>query len=570
MILDLTGLKSLDYNVLIILNRIADETKTDYNALIEEFSSKYGEDIDWWVTPTASRNVFTNKLFEYCCYIRLVRELLSIRKTELKQIVVDSKSLAGVMQQIVNSEKIQVVVKVDRPIKTPITAFFCNVKNIASIIFHITSQKIFSLVYRKRNSLPLEGVVLLDTFIYPFSFKDDCFVDRHYPNLEYYLSEQERKRIAYVPTFYKVKNYANILKSIRRCSSQFILKEDYLSIGDYLYALSHGLRLTKYLRGSHIFDGIDVSEMFRAGITSSAFSLSSVYALLNYRLVKNLSEQKIRVTRVIDWFENHGIDRGLNAAVRRYYPDVVVVGYVGYVPPSLYLCAYPTNQEYRKKILPNEIAVIGNSWIRPIKQFCTELKVVEAPAFRFMEKDIKRNEKPYGILVALPIMLDEAVSVVELVLGIFEINDVRARLILNIDFTVKPHPATSANEIKSRLSKNIPENVSFTMEPFENLVSSTEVLISSTSSVCMETVAIGIPVIVVANQYGITQLSIPTDVAKEIWTLCYTAEEIIKSIDNLVLERRDKLNKIGNTIRSQYFNPASKYSVKKFLGLIQE
>ena len=70
-------------------------------------------------------------------------------------------------------------------------------------------------------------------------------------------------------------------------------------------------------------------------ILLNSCNYSSILAILNYLFVKRLKEEGIKVTLMIDWYENQVNDRGLDVGFRKFYPDTWIVGYQGFIAPPL-------------------------------------------------------------------------------------------------------------------------------------------------------------------------------------------------------------------------------------------
>lgn len=552
----------MDHDVLALLNQVASEVRLDYNKLIGEASREFGHDIDWWVTPLATRNVFSSRIFEQCCYIRLVNQLLNNPDYNIHSITVNSWALAKVLRQLVNQNGAVITVEAKNTFRQKFNDLLLPIRNIAASLYHSLFQLYCARRTASRIHTPTEEIVLIDTFLYGNSFKNGACFDRHYPNLEETLSQNEKRKIFYLPTFYKVKNYLPLFNALRSSERQFLVKEDYLKAADYLFAFSHGFRTLKFLKHCFQFEGLNVTPLIRNELYRNFAFSSSTDALLKFRLVSRMREKKVKITRLINWFENQEIDHGLNAGFRRYYPETDTVGYQGYVIPNLYMCAYPTEEEYQSKVIPKYLAVPGRGWISLVKEFCPNLEVTIAPAFRF-QGVWKQLDRPFGdgeatILVALPIYMDEARSILNLISGLNSAEGVH--------FKVKAHPATSVAKIVKGLPNQLPDSISFVTESFDELIYSSKLLISGASSVCLETIARGIPVIVIGNSVGVTQNSIPDAVPRDIWKLCYSSEELTDAISLFLDSDAEDFNNIGARIRERYFTPVSRKGVCGFLG----
>ena len=105
---------------------------------------------------------------------------------------------------------------------------------------------------------------------------------------------------------------------------------------------------------------------------------------------------------------------------------------------------------------------------------------------------------------------------------------------------------------------------------FGGCVEKSDLVISSTSSACMETLAKGIPVIIIGNSNGLTHNPIPETITDDIWRLCYTHEEIVDAIQFYQTRSLGKIKEheeTGTRIRGEYFEPVTVKGIREFLRL---
>jgi len=103
---------------------------------------------------------------------------------------------------------------------------------------------------------------------------------------------------------------------------------------------------------------------------------------------------------------------------------------------------------------------------------------------------------------------------------------------------IKPHPTQTVK----KLIKHIPElrGMDFTVNKLSDIFQSTRLLITSASSVAMEAIVCGIPVVIPGNRSGPTINPLHGIVDKKYWSVCYTGNDI----NNLLsLEYKDNLVK---------------------------
>jgi hypothetical protein len=316
------------------------------------------------------------------------------------------------------------------------------------------------------------------------------------------------------------------------------------------------------------FMGADVSGLIKEEIRSFRRLGDTMNAFLNYRFAYRVKEAGVSLKLVIDWFENQVIDKGWNAGFNSAYKGTQTIGYMGYLNTHFYLCERPSVSERRSGILPKKICVMGKSLIDSIKEFCEELDVETAPAFRFShlhtEQAYPSEEEvsEFSILIALPFSEEETRRIMSIA------HTVGANLPGDIVFEIKTHPTAANSPISN--GKNPDSRMRIVTDNFSTLIQHTDLLISAASSVCMETIAKGIPAIVVGNPNGLTFNPIPDSVISDLWRIVYNAEEMFDAIQfyrERAYETVQNHRIEGEKIRDNFFTPVTKENVRKFLQL---
>ena len=143
---------------------------------------------------------------------------------------------------------------------------------------------------------------------------------------------------------------------------------------------------------------------------------------------------------------------------------------------------YPCDEEINAGVIPKEIGVIGKAYQKEIIKFTKNIKTTVVPALRFQHlwQDLKRNNSNKYIFVPLPILLNESLEILELILR--SINNNKN----GVKYLIKPHPAVSMDNYLKKF--NFPSQVKFTNEPTDYLIHNTEIVLSGVSSICMESI----------------------------------------------------------------------------------
>ena len=547
---------------------IADEIRRDYVDFLVKLGKGYEKDIDWWMLNFVSRNTMISPLFRNICYLVMLKRKLAEGQT-FNEVIVDTYALSDVIYDYCSKNKYSF--KIVYRGKNKMKIMFKRVYSYIIVLMHILLRFIYAWRTRKyKKKIRIDkALTLLDVFVFNNSFNEGSYKDRYYPGLLDYIDSNEKEYIYYITTFYGVKNYGKVFLDLRGSKQNFLIKEDYWRFKDYVFALLYPFKVRKFNFKFSEFMGFDITSLLREEISNDKVSNSSIYGLLNYSFAKRLKESEVKIKTVVNWFENQTIDHGFNGGFRKYYPEVNLIGYLGIPLQDNYLSIFPTEQERICEVIPKDIFVIGKGYIDPIKKFCKNLSVKVAPAFRLSGVWNKRKYYPdknkYSILVALPILMDESDEIISTILKVADLIKIK-----NCVFKIKPHPSHNIKKISSRWNKKFTEVFEFVGGDFNSCVEKADILISCASSVCLETLSKGIPVIIVASKIGLTQLSIPGDIEQDTWRLCYTAKEISDAVIFYLSIDKETIKKykvIGDKIKKDYFEPITMRKVKEFIGL---
>jgi len=545
---------------------IAEKIRREYVNYLIKIGKDNEKNIDWWVLNFVSRNTLMSPLFRNVCYLMLLKKKIE-EGNYYNEIIVDSL----VLKKTIKKNFYKFHFRVNYKGRNTLHTFLGRINLYFKVFKQILSQLLAAWLTCKSKRIVKtdKALTLLDVFVFKNSFDEGIFLDRYYPKLLESIKSNEKEYTYYVPTFYGIKKYKKVFTEMRKSKQKFLVKEDYLKLKDYLFALLYPIRLNKLKIKYKDFLGLDIYPLIRGEIANDRVSYSSIYSLLNYRFSRRLKENGIKLRIIINWFENQVIDHGFNSGFRRYYPESKLIGYLGVPLLDNYLSLFPTEQERKCEVIPEEINVIGNGYINMVREFCPDLQIKVAPAFRYSEVWGKRNYFPdkhkFSILVALPILTDGSDEIMNIVL--------KAASLINIKdyiFKIKPHPACDIKKISNKWSKKLSDMFEFVDGNFNLFVEKSDILISSASTVCLETVAKGIPVIVIGNILGLTQLPIPRSVSESIWKLCYSVNDVIEAI-NLYSKKDNKTENIYKNIsceiRDNFFEPVTELGIRKFLSL---
>lgn len=563
------NLDQLSFDENIEFNVIASEIRNDYDALVNQLSQEYLTNIHWIVCSIASRNKYQSALFYRCCQIVFVQKKIT-DNNQINKIHLSDRPLADLLSKNITTS---ISVECTESFVERLWRYFRPIRQIIIAFFLLFLRFMGSINTKPRNFNRDESLILVDTFVLnnkagdEGSIKNGTYKDRYYPGLLENLSEEEKKQIYFVPTIIGFLNPIKIFKKIREANFSFILHDDFLKMGDYLFAMSQPFKMMRIEIKKTLFSKIDIEPILTQEKKRNCSDFVSILGLLYYRFAFRLKKNNIKIKLLVEWYENQAIDRGMIVGFHTFLPTTTIIGYQGYIiSKSLHLYTQPNNSEFDSMAVPDFIAVPGKGLINDIREFCSRVNVIVGPAFRFQNLWRERKSHPpadkYNVLIGLPIDLGDSKNILELL-----INDQKLVHCQNINFLIKPHPTWPSEVICGLFPKGYLDAFDFVLGDFHNALEKSSLVITNASSIALEAVAKGVPVIIVAPKTGVLQNPIPEKVNKDCWSICYSTSDIKNEILNFKLMKKNRFNfmKIGNKVRSDYFQEVTRDSVQNFV-----
>jgi hypothetical protein len=556
-----------------LFNTISYELRPKFNEIVTEISTPFKKKLDWWVQGPASRHAFSSPFFHYYCILHLIQKLLEDNEFSFSCILVDSLEFKHLVELMLRDLGVDCCrVQYDKP---SITKLIKLRLKIPFLIFKKIAQQILAKISGKSNYEVLKGkpLVLIDTFMTASYTRNDRWYGLLWENLTNEVKEESYfiPTIVYTPLSKMAQTYRELRNNVRN----FIIREDFLTLSDLIYAFQHQRRVKKIkINPVHVF-GYDLSKLIEEELYCNQDILTVVESILTYRFVQRLKDNGVQVRTAIDWFEGQVVDKAWNYAFNQLYPEAKTIGYRAFESYPFYLCSYPIPIEGQSDLLPDVMAVQGKGTITTVREFFPKLEVMVIPSLRSqhvwecdLETKIKNLANVVNVLVTLPISLKTSSGIVERVLEASKLVDCKGK---NIVYTIKAHPTQTPKDIKANLNVELSDSFIFTNEKFlPPLLHHSELLISEASSTCLEAMACGIPVIVVENQEGLILDPIPRNIPKEIVRKTLSVSQLVEAIEHYVhadIEKQKQLQLLGLEIRSEYFEPLSKEGIDRFLDI---
>lgn len=572
-VLDLRFHGEMPIEICPVFERVAHDSRAPFNEVVATLSLPHDDNVDWWVQGPASRNTLASPFFHNYCCLLLICHLMEEGAFDFPMVVVDGPAIARLIRSVLTAygdERCKV--KVSRDLKT-------LAKRIKTRFFStpvLCARRLCQYYVARSTRRPGDGLysarpmVLIDTFVsaaYPSE-------DRWYGILWDNLTDVMREEAHFLPTVVDtpLTKMRPMYAALRRSARQVLVKDDYLLLGDLAYAFQYRRRMTALDIPQVKFRDLDISGLVREEMELNADVPTIIESILTYRSIARLSQSGRDVRLAIDWFEGQVIDKAWNLAVRRYYPKARRVGYRAYESFPFYLCSYPTLAEKQAGVIPDAIAVQGRRTAITVKEFLPDLEVILVPALR--TQHVWRWRRPervgtpdFNVLVTLPISVETSVRIVQLLLATEASVNVQGR---RVRYVIKPHPSVGERPVAMRIRDPLPDTVSFSREPsFLQLLGHAELLITEASSTCLEALAVGVPVIVMANQKGLTYDPVPATIPRLLFRRVISSGELVEAIRHFANPTADAVAQQrieAERIRADYFELVTREGIDRLMG----
>jgi len=404
-------------------------------------------------------------------------------------------------------------------------------------------------------------IIMINTYFIPSMFVGNEYKDRYYSNL--FNLANKKDNIFFNPTCLLGNKLPNAIKTCDESNINYVYNFDLLKISDYLLALFSSIILIKYRFNNLLFFDFDPTSIINTEIKKNILRHSLFIPLLNYIYMKRMKDQGIDIKLFIDWFENQQLNRGFNIGRSENYPNVKSKGYQGWiVSKNYYYFHQPTKFEKDIGSIPDEIAVIGKGLVTSISKY-TSIQSIVSPAFRYdyLHGQSSDYADKKSILISLPASFDVAIYILKFCYDNLPSN-YHSNVIINYHPVLKLGAQNYISILKKYCDYEFSDNV------FSELIINAGLVISNSSSTCVESLAYGVPVIILHGGSPINQNPIPNTIEKNIWDECDNNVGFINAFNRLFIEKNIvEQSKAAKLIRKEYFEPVNIKSVNDFLEL---
>ena len=492
-----------DYS-LFLSNEEIDTHCCEFNSNIELCNKALRNELDWWFSSLSARNTYISPLFHHFLCFKICLKLAKFDSMP-DNCLTDCNTVYHGLGKLKTQGRWHGQITHTRK-RSMLGMFLKRFSALTRVARYVLVPFFLVKVLFRQKRVPKKFSTLVDTFILP----GKEFSDRYYCGATDFLSEEEISRLRFVPTFhgYSSREYFSAIKKLRSKPDRFLLKEDFLTLGDALRSLLHSIRLfrlkiPKLSIGSFDFGSLIKEEFGRFGGLEDG-----VHGFMNFYFARRLRQRGVEIDTVVDWHENQGQDRAWNYGFQTFYPESNTIGYNMVFISKWHLAISPLPSERENKVLPKTILTPSSYLIKVIQQNDPKIRVKKTGAFRYPKpKKSIPNTGPLRIFVPLSHKTDAASNSIRTTRTLLKDLSKDSEVEFRIRF--KAHPAISSAALKKLTQNHRAREEAWTERPLAEELRTADIVLGEWTFALLESLNAGVPVGVIRSKDGLFHSSIP-------------------------------------------------------------
>jgi len=562
-------------NIARLQDNVACDIRRTHVEWIDKLNRINVDGANWWFDAISSRNVYSSNLFQYCCYLNVVGKLLENNSVYPQLIVVESRAFAKTIIKSIKKDGINIVF-VDSYLTRLKDILFVPRCLLLSLDFmaQLMCRKAAAYISRIRygeKDLRVNPSLIVGTFMH-----DECitnegvFHDRYYPGLHEYYQKKGIHSIVN-PIFAGFRyNYLTIYKNMRKSKTLFIIAEDFLRSIDYFLTLIHPFRAMFRKIRSTPFMGVDFSGLIKEE-QRHQYPVTSMQAVLLYRLFGRLAKITLKPVAVVNWHENHVIDKAVVMGCRKSFPGTILIGAQIFLRPANQLSLFICQSEIDAGVTPDRLLLTSKYQCQLAHVFTDKIPCFPAAALRYNNvfnensKEMRLNTIENKVILLLPSFdLSEAVELLT------TFSETIEEIPAEVKILVKCHPdCNSKLLINNFKNQKLPERFEIFSGSLCEALKLSSVVISSNSSSLVEAAVRGIPTIFMCSQLTFSQNPIE-GIQMENVTQCFSVSELKGALQKYLYSSDSMLSQYrmeGKRMTELFFTPVNETTLEPFLGV---
>jgi hypothetical protein len=423
----------------------------------------------------------------------------------------------------------------------------------------------------KAHQRRLQSVeVLVDTFLLDGDLQSDgAYHNRFLPGLFEYYQEKRCVAAAFSSTeALKFSRLSSTYRAMNLSHTLFAPPEFFIRPLDiFLGALKSlvGIKSTSIF--SHqTFKGIDIEVL-----ASRWWRIASLRTAIPHTLVcvaKKMHTSNMRPDMVLVWFENQASQKALQLAFDKYSDTTELVALHQYFPFPNVINFFSTNGEVLHGLSAKKHWVCGKTMLPLFSAYDHSSVYQVVPALRYnylygAQGDGLNNKT--SLMVFLTSDLEESLCILDIAF-----SNIHHTLTHFDSIVIKPHQALNI-DFQSIVFNRWPDvydnqAISWKVVTVSNLLHSANLVLTAGSSVALEAIISGIPVVIVGRKAGL-ELNSLDGVLDSFWRMVYSSSDFKEILSSWfqILPSKELRREYGQEILAGYFEPITEVGMRVFL-----
>jgi len=562
---DLIGTRAQRLNIADSLQEIANNTRQEYIDYVGRLGSSERNNY-WWLTSISEKNPFISNIFLYSCYLGVVADICKTKKYQNLVIICESPALMAAIDNFLRDKRDILVFYYPCPdflktLKNRIiwmksTAIFILRWTIRCILAHI-----FGLIRdNKRHGRRQQGKkIIIHSWVDNRSFRTPGqYEDVFFGSLGTDLKKVHSGVYCLVdvlPTCF----FPVALSKLFGTGEDFILMEEFINPLDVVLSVHSVSKHFPDLKEPPRFMNLDITPIIHEELEKDRINLRTFQTHLFYKVGMEIAK-KYEIQSFIYSFENLMWEKMFCLSLREFSPRIAIIGYAHSTISKMELFYSVSAYERDFIPLPDTIVVNGlRSQEALINSGFDRNRIVIGGAYRYrsLEIALSQNPKDVNIHKILIIPTDDLNSTLELIIKAIDAFGNKNE----ITCIIKLHPTFPRRTISAYLSR-IPDNFSVSDKPIDLLISSVDLVVYTGSTVAIEAIARGIPILHVRSD-----LVIDRDIFNESDHIVSVSrpEEMYLALISLC-GKKTTSRESGMAFVQEFFAPIEGSAINVFLG----
>lgn len=478
---------------------ISDEEKAacekEYVNSIAELSSYYNS-VQWWANPISEKNEHISSHYKnLCLYYSLIKTLKKYSNILKCIFIVCNDEILEQLKVYCKDNNITIVLT-----RTSIVLWskrmFKNLYALFKVMFFLSKIVVRKILIPKPLKLGIENKVgnaqdcyVIRTWLDDRFLKtDSLYNDPYFGRLPAHVISQGYKLLILAGI---LNSYAKIVKKIK---DFIIIPEEYFfKYTDFFHLLSFFFFGRKKIAQKVLFNGLDVTEIYKREIKNGYFTTAYVSNIFRYFVAKRFAEV-VNFKMYIQTFENYAWEKMTIMGMRNSGNKGRILGFQHAFISRNSFKYFPGKREKGIVPLPDKIITMGDATKRIMERYGSYVPHIFSVGCALRQeylKDIKpfKRRRYDKVVVPLTMVRKESLLILKFLYD-SGLPETQIRVI------VRCHPASPFNTFRKYINFKIPDNFIVNNEKkVAEELSDTDLVFYTWTTVAVEALKMGLPVI---------------------------------------------------------------------------